>query len=133
MKTVRELVVKAFLSPRLERSALTAAEIEVCNQADALDAELTRLRNLERQAYGYLSRVFLAINPQCILLPNLMGLCAQIDNSMTEITKLRAQLADARNDALEEAAKVCEQPMRFAKDIAQDIRALKTPIDGVPK
>lgn len=32
------------------------------------------------QAYGYLSRVFEVVAPQCKPLPTLMGLCTQIDN-----------------------------------------------------
>ena len=32
------------------------------------------------QAYGYLSRLFVHLAPQCTPLPTLMGICTQIDN-----------------------------------------------------
>jgi len=35
---------------------------------------------LEKQAYGYLARLFVLCAPQCTPLPTLMGLCTQIDN-----------------------------------------------------
>jgi len=42
--------------------------------------QLDKAREEERKAYGYLGRLFLHCAPQCVLLPDLMGLCTQIDN-----------------------------------------------------
>lgn len=46
------------------------------------------------KAHGYLARnVLQAIHPKCEPLPDLLGLCTQIDNMVTEIPRLRAELA----------------------------------------
>ena len=39
----------------------------------------------EREAYGYLSRLFKLVAPQCEPLPTLIGLCTQIDNAFVYV------------------------------------------------
>jgi hypothetical protein len=49
----------------------------------ALVAYLAALPKQEDDAYGYLSRLLKSCAPQCEPLPDLMGLCTQIDNLVT--------------------------------------------------
>lgn len=94
MKTVRELVdASLWMSPGWERPEHYA-------QADALDAELARLRGESATLEDYIKR-HLSI------------------------------VATARNDALEEAAKLVDAAQGYDDSAAAHaIRSLKTPVDG---
>jgi hypothetical protein len=48
--------------------------------ANAIALALDAARAEEREAYDYLRRVFEICAPECEPLPDLMGLCTQIDN-----------------------------------------------------
>jgi hypothetical protein len=92
--------------------------------------ELAALRAEVEQGHSYLARLLQNTHPQCEPLPNLWGLCTQIDNMMTEIPKLRAAVERLRGalsplvavipaiqaDALERAAVHLE-------DVAQQYKA----------
>lgn len=52
---------------------------------------LPALPSEAEQAYGYLSRLFKEVAPQCEPLPNLLGVCTQIDNYIAGLRALPAQ------------------------------------------
>jgi hypothetical protein len=68
-------------------------------------AEITRLRAVSDEVRGYLSRLLQSLHPAIDLLPNVLGVCTQIDNVLAgqreEITLLRAALATARREGME--------------------------------
>jgi len=68
---------------------------------DALPADPTPAE--VEQAHSYLARLLQNTHPQCEPLPDLWGLCTQIDNMVTEIPKLRAEVKQLR-EALERIA-----------------------------
>jgi len=61
---------------------------------DAQAAEITRLRAVSDEVRGYLSRLLQSLHPAIDLLPNVLGVCTQIDHVLggqrEEITRLRA-------------------------------------------
>jgi hypothetical protein len=61
--------------PQRERDEMAAARQLLSSVVvpPAPDTEAAR-------AYGYLSRLFVSCAPQCTPLPDLMGVCTQIDN-----------------------------------------------------
>ena len=73
-------------------------------------AEITRLRAVSDEVRGYLSRLLQSLHPAIDLLPNVLGVCTQIDHVLggqrEEITRLRAELATAKREGMEEAAKI---------------------------
>lgn len=73
-------------------------------------AEIARLREERDKVMGYLSRLLKALYPTVDLLPDLLGVCTQIDHVLAgqreEITRLRAALATARREGMEEAAQM---------------------------
>ena len=81
-------------------------EVRVAEQA----AEITRLRAVSDEVRGYLSRLLQSLHPAIDLLPNVLGVCTQIDHVLggqrEEITRLRAELATAKREGMEEAAKI---------------------------
>jgi hypothetical protein len=68
------------------------------------------MMDIRDKAHGYLSRCLQALYPKIEILPDLLGVCTQIDNVLAgqqaEIEKLRAALKQARRDALEEAMEI---------------------------
>ena len=54
------------------------------------------LRRQSAAAYGYLERLLKFYHPDIKPLPDLLGLCTQVDNVMTEIEDLRRQVKYAR-------------------------------------
>lgn len=96
-----------------------------------------------RWVHSYLARLLQNTHPQCEPLPDLRGLCTQIDNMVTEIPKLRAEverlkggIADAMRavlaaiipaiqaEALELAAAKCETH-DWGKDVSWWLSATK--------
>lgn len=77
--------------------------------ASFLRALLSRVRELEKErdaARDYLIRnVIKPLHPRCAPLPDLLGVCSQIDNISTEIPQSRARLTalESERDALREA------------------------------
>jgi hypothetical protein len=69
----------------------------------ATPAEVAALRSEVEQAHSYLDRLLQNTHPQCEPLPDLWGLCTQIDNMVTQIPKLRAEVERLR-EALERIA-----------------------------
>lgn len=72
----------------------------LCQEGGALRieaaAEIERLRAENEQARGYLWRNVLApLHSGLVPLPDLLGVCTQVDNALTEIERLRAALRDA--------------------------------------
>ncbi len=61
--------------------------------AQGLGVEIAKLKAapppdaglVEREAHGYLSRLLVHYAPQCEPLPDLMGICSQIDNLLTAL------------------------------------------------
>jgi len=109
----------------------------------ATPAEVAALRAEVEQAHSYLARLLQNTHPQCEPLPDLRGLCTQIDNMVTEIPKLRAEverlkggIADAMRavlaaiipaiqaEALELAAAKCETH-DWGKDVSWWLSATK--------
>lgn len=72
-----------------------AAAIAAWNQR-ATPAEVAALRAEVEQAHSYLARLLQNTHPQCEPLPDLWGLCTQIDNMVTEIPKLRVEVERLR-------------------------------------
>ncbi|MEN6535297.1 MAG: hypothetical protein ABFD89_16655 [Bryobacteraceae bacterium] len=54
-----------------------------------------QLRRQSSAAYGYLERLLKSFHPDIDPLPDLLGLCTQIDNAMTEIKESRRRLETA--------------------------------------
>ena len=62
-----------------------------------------------RKGYDYLRRVFEICAPECTPLPDLLGLCTQIDNLIAGYRDVGNWIRDkAHDEALEEAALACE-------------------------
>ncbi len=89
-----------FEHGRRERDAVLTAYLEFIEKADDVDTmvreyeeqckvDIAALQSKYDEEYGYLGRLFLSYAPQCALLPDLIGVCTQIDNCMTEIKDLR--------------------------------------------
>jgi hypothetical protein len=57
---------------------------------------ITALTKERDDAYGYLSRLFVALAPQCTPLPYLLGVCTQIDNWSVGAKEKEAELARIR-------------------------------------
>jgi len=69
--------------------------IAAVQSLDALPADPAPAEVVE-QAHSYLARLLQNTHPQCEPLPDLWGLCTQIDNMVTEIPKLRAEVERLR-------------------------------------
>jgi len=75
----------------------TMAILNALAALDALPADPTPARGeVVEQAHSYLARLLQNTRPQCEPLPDLWGLCTQIDNMVTEIPKLRAEVKRLR-------------------------------------
>ena len=74
--------------------------------------EIARLRAEQGEARGYLSRLLQFLYPSIEILPDMLGVCTQIDNVLAgrreEITRLRAELATARREGMGEAAQIAD-------------------------
>lgn len=61
-----------------QAAQLLAEKFSALHQAQA--AEITRLRAASDEVKGYLSRLLQSLHPKIDLLPDLLGVCTQIDN-----------------------------------------------------
>lgn len=85
----------------------SALDAEAWNQRST-PAEVAALRAEVEQAHSYLARLLQNTHPQCEPLPNLWGLCTQIDNMVTEIPKLRAEVERLKSAASTINDEVCQ-------------------------
>jgi hypothetical protein len=95
---------------------------------DALVAEVAALRAEVEQAHSYLARLLQNTHPQCEPLPDLWGLCTQIDNMVTEIPKLRAEVERLR-EALSPLVAVIPDICN-ALDLDPDETSIRVRVDG---
>lgn len=126
------------------RKRKVAREALIAEQA----AEIARLRVEQGEARGYLSRLLQFLYPSIEILPDMLGVCTQIDNVLAgqreEITRLRAALATARREGMEEAAKIgdrhieigevlseTEADKRLADNIKMQVGAMKQVVDAI--
>jgi hypothetical protein len=81
----------------------------------------TALTKERDEAYGYLSRLFVALAPQCTPLPNLLGVCTQIDNWSVGAKDKEAELARIRGRlTVEQLSNVVFQSPNFDSDPDSD-------------
>ena len=86
---------------------------DVLRHIEAQAAEIAHLRAERDNAMGYLSRLLKALHPTIEPLPDLLGVCTQVDNVQAgqreEIARLHAALAAAQVTALKKAADIARQ------------------------
>lgn len=82
---------------------------------------MTGAVDISGEAHAYLSRLLTHLHPQCEPLPDLMGLCTQIDNALTEIKTLRAALAEVVRVAVEKEREACAFLAEKSGDGIEDV------------
>lgn len=74
-------------------------ELESYSHEMAINLDKRNTKDQETEAYQYLKRLFLHLAPQCCALPDLLGVCTQLDNAIAglkiEIAELNAKLVTA--------------------------------------
>lgn len=75
----------AALSGRIE-------ELQSYSHALAVGVDERNARDQETEAYQYLKRLFLHLAPQCCVLPDLLGVCTQVDNAIVGLKEDKAAL-----------------------------------------
>jgi len=94
----------------------------------ATPAGVDALRAEVEQAHSYLDRLLQNTHPQCEPLPDLWGLCTQIDNMVTDIPKLRAEVERLRG-ALSPLVAVIPDICN-ALDLDPDETSIRVRVDG---
>ena len=81
------------------------------------------MSDIHDKAQGYLSRCLKALYPNVKPLPDLLGVCTQIDNVLAgqqaEIERLRAALKQARRDAREQVARYHDLMAKMAGSLTE--------------
>jgi hypothetical protein len=111
--------------PMTRLARCTAAVIAAL---DALPADPDPAPAEVEQAHSYLARLLQNTHPQCEPLPDLWGLCTQIDNMVTEIPKLRAEVKRLR-EALSPLVAVIPDICN-ALDVDPDETSISVRVDG---
>lgn len=124
---------QAMLAPigRMPEGYLSRAQDELeeaFSALNALPADPDPAPAEVEQAHSYLARLLQNTHPQCEPLPDLWGLCTQIDNMVTEIPKLRAEVERLRG-ALSPLVAVIPDICN-ALDLDPDETSIRVRVDG---
>lgn len=105
---------------------------ELRSYSHELAKEIDRRNNLdqESEAYQYLKRLFLHLAPQCCVLPDLLGVCTQVDNAIAGLKIDNAALVQTVERADSAIAERDEALSRVAQLESQMPHALKVIFGG---
>lgn len=67
-------------------------ELQSYSHAMAMNLDERNAKDQETEAYQYLKRLFLHMAPQCCVLPDLLGVCTQVDNAIAGLKIDNAEL-----------------------------------------